>query len=147
MCHMRKCFASSTSSCRRLRPDLTLAFKIFKGEAHLNPSDFFTRPPRAGLRGHTCRLLQGPSRLRRRSGAFLVWFVKYWNRLPAPLALSPSVPIFKKQLDRQWLCSTCVNTVPLHRNFSQYCNPRLFMLHLPTCTAVVIAGPCGHSYH
>ncbi len=38
---------------RRLRADLILAFKIFKGEVDLNPSDFFLRQPRAGLRGHT----------------------------------------------------------------------------------------------
>ncbi len=74
---------------RRLRADLILAFKIFKGEVDLNPSDFFLRPPRAGLRGHTYRLLQGP-------------VVKYWNRFPAHLVLPPSVSIFKKQLDRQW---------------------------------------------
>ncbi len=55
---------------RRLRADLILAFNILKGEVDLNPSDFFFRPPRAGLQGHTYRLLQGPSRLRRRSGAF-----------------------------------------------------------------------------
>ncbi len=87
---------------RRLRGDIMLAFKMFKGEADLNPSDFFLRPARAGLRGHTYRLLQGPSRLRRRSGAFSARVVNYWNRLPAPLVLSPSVSIFKKQLDRQW---------------------------------------------
>ncbi len=52
---------------RRLRADLILAFKIFKREVDLNPSEFFLHPPRAGLRGHTHRLLQGPSRLRRRS--------------------------------------------------------------------------------
>ncbi len=34
---------------RRLRADLILAFKIFKGEVDLNPSEFFLRPPRAGL--------------------------------------------------------------------------------------------------
>ncbi len=68
----------------------------------LNPSEFFLRPPRAGLRGHTYRLLQGPSRLRRRSGAFSVRILKFWNRLPAHLVFSPSVSIFKKQLDRQW---------------------------------------------
>ncbi len=28
--------------------------------------------------------------------------VKYWNRLLTHLVLSPSAPIFKKQLDRQW---------------------------------------------
>ncbi len=41
-----------------LRADLILAFKIFKGEVYLNPSEFFLRPPRAGLRGHTYRLLK-----------------------------------------------------------------------------------------
>ncbi len=40
---------------RRLRDDLTLAFKIFKGDIDLSLSDFFFRPPRAGLRGHTYR--------------------------------------------------------------------------------------------
>ncbi len=80
---------------RRLRDDLILAFKIFKGEVDPNPSEFFPCPPRAGL-------LQGPSRLRRRSGAFSVRIVKFWNRLPAHLVLSPSISIFKKQLDRHW---------------------------------------------
>ncbi len=87
---------------KRLRADLILAFKIFKGEVDLNPSDFFIHPPRAGLRGHTYRLLQGSSRLLCRSGAFSVRVVNYWIRLPAPLVLSPSVSVFKKQLDRQW---------------------------------------------
>ncbi len=36
---------------RRLRADLILAFKIFKGEVELNPSDFFLRPPRTGYEG------------------------------------------------------------------------------------------------
>ncbi len=81
---------------RRLRADLILAFKIFKGEVDLNPSEFFLRPPRAGLRGHTYRLLQGPSRLRRRSGAFSARIVKFWNRLPSNLALSPSVFLSSK---------------------------------------------------
>ncbi len=48
---------------RRIRADLFLVFKIFKGEVDLNPSEFFLRPTRAGLRGHTYRSLQGPSRL------------------------------------------------------------------------------------
>ncbi len=85
-----------------LRADLILAFNIFRGEVDLNPSGFFLRSPRAGLRGHTYRLLQGPSRLRRRSGAFSVRIMKFWNRFPTHLVLPPSVSIFKKQLDRQW---------------------------------------------
>ncbi len=36
---------------RRLRADPILTLKTFKGEVDLNPSDFFIRPPRAGLRG------------------------------------------------------------------------------------------------
>ncbi len=80
---------------RRLRADLIQAFKIFKGEVDHNPSGFFLRPPRAGLRGHTYRLLQGPSHLRRRSGAFSIRIVKLWSRLPAHLVLAPSVSIFK----------------------------------------------------
>ncbi len=83
---------------RRLRVDLILPFNIWEGEVDLNPSDFILRPPRAGLRGHTYRLL--PSRLRRRNGAFSVRVVKYWNRLPVHVVLSPSVlSIFKKQLE------------------------------------------------
>ncbi len=103
---------------RRLRTDLIQAFKIFKGEVDLNPSEFFLRPPRAGLRGHAYRLLQGPSRRRRRSGAFSVRVVKYWNRFPAHLVLAPSVSIFKKtvgpSLVRNLPCSTCVTSVPIH---------------------------------
>ncbi len=87
---------------RRLRNDLILAFKIFKGEVDVNPSEFFHRPPRAGLRGHTYRLLQGPNRLRRRSGAISVRIVKSWHTLPTHLVLAPSVSYFKKQLDRHW---------------------------------------------
>ncbi len=101
-----------------LRADLILAFYVFKGEIDLNPSEFFLRPPRAGLQGHTYRLLQGPSRLRRRSGAFSVRIVEIWNRLPAHLVVSPSVCILKKTVRppmvRNFPCSTCVTSVPIH---------------------------------
>ncbi len=40
---------------RRLRTDLILAFKIFKREVDLNPTEFLLHPPRTGLRGHTYR--------------------------------------------------------------------------------------------
>ncbi len=63
----------------------------FRKNARRNGNHFFLRPPRASLRGHTYRLLQGPSRLRRRSGAFSFQVVKFWNRLSARLYLSPSV--------------------------------------------------------
>ncbi len=101
-----------------LRADLTLAFKIFKGEVDLNPSEFFLRPPQAGLRAHTYRFLQGQSRLRRRSGAFSVRVVKYWSRLPAHLDLAPSVSIFKNswtvigsKSSLQHLCYLCPHSL------------------------------------
>ncbi len=87
---------------RRLRADLILDYKISKEEADLIPSNFFLRSPRSGLRGHTHRLLQGPSRLRRRSAAFSARVVKYWDRLPTHLVLSPLLSIFKKELGHQW---------------------------------------------
>ncbi len=57
--------------------DLILVFKILRVDIDLRLSDFFLRPLRVGLRGCTFRLPQGPSRLRRRSGAFSVRVVKY----------------------------------------------------------------------
>ncbi len=113
---------------RRSRADLIVAFKIFKDEIDLSPSDFFLRPHRARLRGHIYGLLQG-----RRSSAFSVRFVKYWSKLPVPLVLSPLVSILKKQLGRQW-SEICVISVPLHRHFSLYCNPKLLMFPLPPNT-------------
>ncbi len=80
----------------------------------LNMSDYFPHPPRAGLRGHAYRLLQGPSRLGRRSGAFSVHVVKYWNRLPAILIMSSLVSVLKNNWTGngpksflQHLCNLC----------------------------------------
>ncbi len=120
---------------RRLWNDLILAFTIFNRVVDLySPSDFFLRPPRAGLRGLTYRYLHGPSRFRRRSGAFSVRVVKYWKRLATHLVLSPLVPIFGPSRIRNLSCNTCVNFVPLHRHFSLYCNPILFMFPCPPNT-------------
>ncbi len=117
---------------RCLRADLILAFKIFISEVDPNPSDFFLRPPRAGLRGHIYRLLQWPSRLRCRGGAFSVRVEKYWNRLPAHLVLSIYLKKTAGRLMVQNLCcSTCVTSVPIHWQFSLYCCHRLFMFPLP----------------
>ncbi len=55
---------------QRLRTGFVMAFKIVKGEVDLSPSEFFLRPPRPSLSGQAYGLLQGPSRLRRKGGAF-----------------------------------------------------------------------------
>ncbi len=105
---------------RRPRAELILAFKHFQGEVDLSPSAFSIRP----------------SRFRRKTGAFSVHVVKYWNRFPTPLVLSPSVSVFKKQLNRQW--PKVVPEAPIKFLFPfttfvlhHFCNPRLFASHTP----------------
>ncbi len=72
---------------RCLRADLTMAFNIFKVEIDL-------RPLWPGLREHTYILLQGPSPLRRRSGASDVRVVKYWNIMQPSIFMSTSGRVF-----------------------------------------------------
>ncbi len=124
---MRKGFANSISS--RWNTDASeLTFKIFKGEVDLSPSYFFNRPPRSVLREHTYRLLQGPN-----SGAFPVRVGKYWSRLLPPLVMS----VFKKNVlavngAKYFLQHLCNFLFPFTDIFLHlYCNPRLFMFHLP----------------
>ncbi len=156
MAYEERLFQLNLFSLKRrcLRADLILAFKIFKGEVDLNPSVVFLRPPPAGLRRHTYRLIQGASRLRRRSGAFFVWIVKFWNKLPSHLVLSPSVSIFKKQLDSQWTeiftAAPVLLLPPFIDNFLNTVHPCYSFFPLtpnPRAAYVVIIGPCGHSYH
>ncbi len=120
---------------RRLQADLILAFKIFKSEVDLNPADFFLHPPRARLRGHIYQLLQWPSRLRRRSGAFSVRVVKFWKQIAGTSSLATLSIYLQKPVGpsmvRNLSCSTCVNSVPLRWYYSLYCIPRLAMFPFP----------------
>ncbi len=86
----------------RLRADLIIAFKIFKGILDIDPNLFFLPPARRGLRGHPFKVLQGKSRLRRRGWGFSVRVAKYWNKLQATVVTAPSVNIFKKRLEEVW---------------------------------------------
>ncbi len=111
---------------RRLQADLTLACKICKGEVDLSPSDFFLRPPRAGLRGQT-------------------------HRLPlAPLVMSPSGFIFKKnswtvngpKSSLQHLCNFCSPSPIFFSIFivtPDYPDPQIvyFMLYIWSLLALV----------
>ncbi len=114
---------------RRLRADL---ISNFKGDVDL-------RPPRAGLRGHTYRLLQGSSRFRHKSGAVTVRVVKCWNGLPALLVLSLLVAVFEKNnwtandpkyLLRHLCKSPCPSwTFPSPPNGVQFCSSRYAIFH------------------
>ncbi len=139
---------------RCLRADLILAFKMFKGEVDLNPSEVILRPPRVGLRGHTYRLMHDPSLLRRRSGAFSDLIVKFWNWFPSHRVLLPSVSVFKQELDHDW--SEIVPAAPVQL-LSQFIDTllntvtpdysRFPLSPKPRTAYVVIIGPHGHSYH
>ncbi len=105
---------------RRLIADITPAFKA---KVDLYASDFFLRPPRAGLRGHTYRLLQRPSRFRCLFGSV----AKYWNRLSAYLVTPPYVI-----------------AVPLRRHFFETpdysCSlyPQIYILFICSLLALVV---------
>ncbi len=149
---MRKGFANSTSS--RWNADTSELISPWPSKFSKGKLTLTRLPPRTGLRGHTYRLLPGPSRLRLRSGAFSVVIVKSWKRLPAHLVLSPSVSIVKNQLDRHWskifpaapvllmspFIDNFLNTVTLDYS----CFP---LTPNPRPAYVVIIGPRGYSYH
>ncbi len=86
---------------RRIRDDLSTAFKIFKGLLDIDPNLFFLSPARRGLRGHPFKVLKGASHRRRRGSAFSVRVVEYWNKLPASVVTAP-VNVFKKRLEKFW---------------------------------------------
>ncbi len=124
---------------RRLRADPILAFKNFKGEVDINPPEFFLRTPRAGLRWHTYRLLQGPSRLFCPGGEIL-----------EQTSSTPSLGTFRiylqKQLDRHWfeIFPATPDNFPNTVSTDFLCfllTPNIRFVF------VVIIGPRGHSYH
>ncbi len=66
------------------------------------PQPFFNQHVRPGLRGHPFKVLQGPSWCLRMKSSFSTWVVKYWNRLPTPIVVPPSINFFKRQLESAW---------------------------------------------
>ncbi len=125
-CHMRKDFATSTSSHWNAdAPELTSSLpsrfsKIKLTSARLTSSSAHPEPGYEGTPTDYCK-----------DAGAVYFLLKYWNKLPARLVLAPSVSIFKKTIGssmvRNLSCSTCVISVPLHGYFSLSCNPRLFM--------------------
>ncbi len=114
--HSSRAICGKASPAQTLLADLNMA-KIFKSEVDLSPSDFFLCKFRHAQRGHTYRLLQEPSRLRRRNGALPVRVVTVWT-----VCL---------RLNRNLSCRICVIPVPHHRHPDLYCSPRRFMFPLP----------------
>ncbi len=88
--------------------DLTIAFKIFKGEVDLKPSD--SVPSRGTRAPVSIAARSKPSSTQDR--CLFVRVVKCWNRLPASVVLPSSVSIFKKtfgtSMVRNLSCSTFI---------------------------------------
>ncbi len=65
-------------------------YKVFSGGLGLELSLFFTQPVQPGLRVHSFKVLQGPSRLLWAKSSISIHVVKRWNRLPNSLSLLPT---------------------------------------------------------
>ncbi len=96
-------------------------------EIALNSSNFFLRSPRPGLRGHTYRMLQGLSRLRRISCAF---------SLPAPIIIPLSMPITGPSVDSQFFLEI-LHIIPPTYSFVLNFTLRLFMAPLSTKSLLI----------
>ena len=98
-----KFFALDSLETRRVKCDLILMYKIFRGLLDLNVNHFFPTPP---ARTHSLRSnglkLQLPYRtnleLIRHSFAFRVR--RYWNSLPTLVVAQDTVALFRIELDK-----------------------------------------------
>ncbi len=82
MCHIRKSFASSTSSHLNTGASEQRE-QMFKGEIDIGPPDFFLHPPRTGLRGHAYRTRKGKAVIDEEAVQFLCVLrnsgTRYWH--------------------------------------------------------------------
>ncbi len=68
----------------------------------LDPGLFLITPVLPGLKGNPFKVLQDPTRPLRRKSSFSTRVVKYWNRIPTPIATAHPVNFFKRQVDLAW---------------------------------------------
>ena len=88
----------TTLETRRLRGDLILVFKIFKGLENVQHSDFFTMAD-TELRGRELKVYKPQVHLDIRKYFFSVRIMDAWNSLPAALLRCNSVENFKRKRD------------------------------------------------
>ena len=89
---------------RRLRGDLVNAYKYLKGGGQEDGDRLFSVVPSDRTRGNGHKLKLGKFRLNMRKNFFPLRVMEPWNRLSRGAVDSPSLEIFKTQLDKV-LCS------------------------------------------
>jgi len=89
---------------RRLRGDLTNAYKYLKGKCQEDGARLFSVVPSDSTRGNGHKLKYGKFQLNMRKNFFTLRVTECWNRLLRGVVDSPSLEIFKPGLDKV-LCS------------------------------------------
>jgi len=89
---------------RRLRGDLTNAYKYLKGGCQEDGARLFSVEPSNRTRGNGNKMKQRKFRLNIRKNFFPLRATEPWNRLPREVVESASLEIFKTRPDKV-LCS------------------------------------------
>ena len=87
--------------CRRERGDLIETYKILKGYYDIEWSKLFTLNT-SNTRGHSLKLFKKQCRTKQRLNFFTQRVVNIWNLLPHHVVSTPTIALFKQQLDCYW---------------------------------------------
>ena len=88
----------STLEDRRLRGDLTQAFKLLRGLDQINYNNFFVLDVNTSRRGHTLKVAKPRARPDIRLHCFCHRVINYWNNFPVEIVECQSLSNFKYKL-------------------------------------------------